>query len=228
LRIGGKKTWLPRSRSGKAKTVPILILIFLGLWAWAELAVFIAIGSEIGALLTIIGIAVTAMVGLWLLKSQGRAIMASLQQKMARGEAPVASMADGAAIAAGAVLMLIPGYITDAMGLVLFIPGVRTIIGAGLIARMMRRGAGRFSFNGGQFGAGHFGAGPFSGRQGTTGEAGGPGETGAAGAFGAFHRAHTGQARNSYGSNPDDDSVIEGDFEEKPADRQRLDKSDPK
>ena len=214
--------------------MPILILIFLGLWAWTELVVFIAIGSEIGALLTIIGIAVTAMVGLWLLKSQGRAIMASLQQKMARGEAPVASMADGAAIAAGAVLMLIPGYITDAMGLVLFIPGVRTIIGAGLIARMMRRGAGRFSFNGGQFGAGHFGAGPFSGRQGTTGEpgepdeAGGPGETGAAGAFGAFHRAHTGQARNSYGSNPDDDSVIEGDFEEKPADRQRLDKSDPK
>ena len=209
--------------------MPILILIFLGLWAWAELAVFIAIGSEIGALLTIIGIAVTAMVGLWLLKSQGRAIMASLQQKMARGEAPVASMADGAAIAAGAVLMLIPGYITDAMGLVLFIPGARTIIGAGLIARMMRRGAGRFSFNGGRFGAG-----PFSGRQGTTGQPGEPGgsggsdETDAAGAFGAFHRAHTGQARNSYGSNPDDDSVIEGDFEEKPADRQRLDKSDPK
>ena len=211
--------------------MPILILIFLGLWAWAELAVFIAIGSEVGALLTIIGIAVTAMVGLWLLKSQGRAIMASLQQKMARGEAPVASMADGAAIAAGAVLMLIPGYITDAMGLVLFIPGVRTIIGAGLIARMMRRGAGRFSFNGGQFGAGHFGARPFSGRQGTTGQPGEPGgsdETDAASAFGAFHRAHTGQARNSYGSNPDDDSVIEGDFEEKPADRQRLDKSDPK
>ena len=200
--------------------MPILILIFLGLWAWAELAVFIAIGSEVGALLTIIGIAVTAMVGLWLLKSQGRAIMASLQQKMARGEAPVASMADGAAIAAGAVLMLIPGYITDAMGLVLFIPGVRTIIGAGLIARMMRRGAGRFSFNGGQFGAG-----PFSGRQGTTG---GSDEADAASAFGGFHRAHTGQARNSYGSNPDDDSVIEGDFEEKPADRQRLDKSDPK
>ena len=212
--------------------MPILILIFLGLWAWAELAVFIAIGSEVGALLTIIGIAVTAMVGLWLLKSQGRAIMASLQQKMARGEAPVASMADGAAIAAGAVLMLIPGYITDAMGLVLFIPGARTIIGAGLIARMMRRGAGRFSFNGGQFGAR-----PFSGRQGTTGQpgelggsggSGGSDETDAAGAFGAFHRAHTGQARNSYGSNPDDDSVIEGDFEEKPVDRQRLDKSDPK
>ena len=40
-------------------------------------------------------------------------------------------MADGAAIAAGAVLMLIPGYITDAMGLLLFVPGIRTFFGAG-------------------------------------------------------------------------------------------------
>ena len=122
--------------------MPVLILLFLALWAWAELAAFIAIGSAIGVLVTIIGIAVTAVVGLSLLRSQGRAVMASLQQKVARGEAPVASMADGAAIAAGAVLMLIPGYITDAMGLVLFIPGIRTIIGASLISRMMRRGPG--------------------------------------------------------------------------------------
>ena len=69
--------------------MPVLVLFFLALWAWAELAVFIAIGSEIGALLTIIGIAVTAVVGLSLLRSQGRAAMASLQQKVAHGEAPV-------------------------------------------------------------------------------------------------------------------------------------------
>ena len=68
------------------------------------MAVFIAIGSEIGVLLTVIGIVVTAMVGIWLLKSQGRAILTALQHKIARGETPV-SMADGAAIAARAVLM---------------------------------------------------------------------------------------------------------------------------
>jgi UPF0716 protein FxsA len=204
--------------------VPVLILLFLALWAWAELVVFIAIGSEVGALLTIIGIAVTAVVGLSLLRSQGRAVMASLQQKVARGEAPVASMADGAAIAAGAVLMLIPGYITDAMGLVLFIPGIRTIIGASLISRMMRRGSGGFSFNANSFGAGSFNAGPFSN---AADESDGSDKSEAAGAFGAFHQAHSRQTRHPHGDNPDDDSVIEGDFEEKPVDPQRLDKSDP-
>ena len=204
--------------------MPVLILLFLALWAWAELAVFIAIGSEIGVLVTIIGIAVTAVVGLSLLRSQGRAVMASLQQKVARGEAPVASMADGAAIAAGAVLMLIPGYITDAMGLVLFIPGIRTIIGATLISRMMRRGSGGFSFNANSFGAGSFNAGPFSN---AADESDGSDKSEAAGAFGAFHQAHSRQTRHPHGDNPDDDSVIEGDFEEKPVDPQRLDKSDP-
>ena len=204
--------------------MPVLILLFLALWAWAELAVFIAIGSEVGALLTIIGIAVTAVVGLSLLRSQGRAVMASLQQKVARGEAPVASMADGAAIAAGAVLMLIPGYITDAMGLVLFIPGIRTIIGASLISRMMRRGSGGFSFNANSFGAGSFNAGPFSN---AADESDGSDKSETAGAFGAFHQAHSRQTRHPHGDNPDDDSVIEGDFEEKPVDPQRLDKSDP-
>ena len=204
--------------------MPVLIVLFLALWAWAELAVFIAIGSEIGALLTIIGIAVTAVVGLSLLRSQGRAVMASLQQKVARSEAPVASMADGAAIAAGAVLMLIPGYITDAMGLVLFIPGIRTIIGASLISRMMRRGSGGFSFNANSFGAGSFNAGPFSN---VADESDGSDKSDAAGAFGAFHQAHSRQTRHPHGENPDDDSVIEGDFEEKPVDPQRLDKSDP-
>ena len=204
--------------------MPVLILLFLALWAWAELAVFITIGSEIGVLVTIIGIAVTAVVGLSLLRSQGRAVMASLQQKVARGEAPVASMADGAAIAAGAVLMLIPGYITDAMGLVLFIPGIRTIIGASLISRMMRRGSGGFSFNANSFGAGSFNAGPFSN---AANESDGSDRSDAAGAFGAFHQAHSRQTRHPHGDNPDDDSVIEGDFEEKPVDPQRLDKSDP-
>ncbi len=204
--------------------MPVLILLFLALWAWAELAVFIAIGSEIGVLVTIIGIAVTAVVGLSLLRSQGRAVMASLQQKVARGEAPVASMADGAAIAAGAVLMMIPGYITDAMGLVLFIPGIRTIIGATLISRMMRRGSGGFSFNANSFGAGSFNAGPFSN---AANESDGSDRSDAAGAFGAFHQAHSRQTRHPHGDNPDDDSVIEGDFEEKPVDPQRLDKSDP-
>ena len=196
----------------KGKNVPVFILIFLALWAWAELAVFIAIGSEIGVLLTIIGIVVTAMVGLWLLKSQGRAILATLQHKIARGETPVASMADGAAIAAGAVLMLIPGYITDAMGLLLFVPGIRTFFGASLISRMVSRGAGRFSF---QAGMGQQGMG--------RSEADRSGSSGFEGDFDPYHKARGPGPSTRHHESPDD-AVIEGDFEEKPVDMPRIDK----
>ena len=176
--------------------MPVFILIFLALWAWAELAVFIAIGAEVGVLLTIIGIVVTGMVGIWLLKSQGRAIIANLQQRISRGETPVASMADGMAIAAGAILMLLPGYITDAIGLVLFVPGIRTLIGAWLIGRIVARGSSGFSFRAGAPGSGTgSGAGHFD-------------------PFQAPHRSTT----------DTDDAVIEGDFEEKPADRPRIEK----
>lgn len=172
--------------------MPVFILIFLALWAWAELTVFIAVGAEVGVLLTIIGIVVTGMVGIWLLKSQGRAIIANLQQRIARGETPVASMADGMAIAAGAILMLLPGYVTDAIGLVLFVPGIRTLIGAWLIGRMVARGNSGFSFRAGAPGSGEGHFDPFQ----------------------APHRS----------TSDSDDAVIEGDFEEKPADRPRIEK----
>ena len=196
----------------KGKNVPVFVLIFLALWAWAELSVFIAIGSEIGVLLTIIGIVVTAMVGIWLLKSQGRAILATLQHKIARGETPVASMADGVAIAAGAVLMLMPGYITDAMGLLLFVPGIRTFFGAGLIRRMVSRSSGRFSFRAGM-------GQPAMGRSEAEGSRGG----GFDHDFDPYQKAHGTRPSASHQDTPDD-AVIEGDFEEKPVDMPRIDK----
>ncbi|MBU74357.1 MAG: hypothetical protein CMM73_01410 [Rhodospirillaceae bacterium] len=191
----------------KGKKVPVLILIFIALWAWAELAVFIAIGSEVGVLLTIIGIVFTAIVGIWLLKNQGRAILIALQHKIVRGETPLASMADGAAIAAGAVLMLIPGYITDAMGLLLFFPGIRTLCGAWLISRMVSRGAGRFSF---QAGVGRF-------------EKERPRGGGFDDSFDPFHGSRGSRPSTRHHDAPNN-PVIEGDFEEKPADRPRIEK----
>ena len=68
------------------KNVPLLIIIGFCLWVWAELVALVAIGGELGVLLTIAGIFVTAMVGIWLLRNQGRAIMSSLQAQLARGE----------------------------------------------------------------------------------------------------------------------------------------------
>lgn len=133
--------------------MPIVYLIGFILWIWAEIEVFVALGSTAGVLLTLIGIFVTGMIGISLLRSQGRRITGSLQAQLARGEAPVASLADGVSILVGAVLMLIPGYLTDAIGLLLFLPGIRTLIGALILKRISARGGvmmgGRIPFGGG-------------------------------------------------------------------------------
>ena len=174
--------------------MPLLIIIGFCLWVWAELAALVAIGGELGVLLTIAGIFVTAMVGIWLLRNQGRAIMSSLQAQLARGEAPVASLAAGTSIMAGAVLMLIPGYLTDAIGLVMFLPVIRTLIGASLLKWLTSRGG--FMMRGAM---------PF----GTSGS--------------NFHSANDNPAQgNTYRTEEDD--VIEGNFEERHPDSKQLDR----
>ena len=196
--------------------MPLLFIIGFFLWVWAELAMLVAIGGEVGVLLTIAGIFVTAMVGMWLLRTQGRIIMSTLKTQLARGEAPVASLAAGVSILAGAVLMLIPGYITDGIGLVLFLPVIRTLVGAYLLKAITRRG--HMMMRGGPFGGGPFGGGsPFG-----EGSAGGH-------SFGDRRFGMGGQARpdneTSFRPNPGpDDDVIEGDFEERHPDRDKIDK----
>ena len=86
--------------------MPLLFIIGFFLWVWAELAALVAIGGEVGVLLTIAGIFVTAMVGMWLLRTQGRVIMSALQAQLVRGGTPVDSLADGVSVMGGAVLML--------------------------------------------------------------------------------------------------------------------------
>ena len=120
--------------------------------------------------------------------------MTSLQAQLARGEAPVASLAAGTSIMAGAVMMLIPGYLTDAFGLVMFLPVVRTLIGASLLKWLTSRG--RFMMRGGM---------PF----GTSGS--------------NFHWTnHNPTQGNTYQTEGDD--VIEGNFEERHPDSKQLDR----
>ena len=97
------------------------------------MSAFIFIGGEIGGLLTLLGVFVTAIIGLSLLKGQGKAVMARMRTDLAQGHAPVGSIADSVSLAVGGILMLIPGYVTDAVGVLLFVPGLRTIAGAWIL-----------------------------------------------------------------------------------------------
>ena len=101
------------------------------------MSAFIFIGGEIGGLLTLLGTFVTAIIGFSLLKGQGKAVMARIRTDLAQGDAPVGSIADSVAMAVGGILMLIPGYVTDAVGVLLFFPGLRTIAGAWILHHFM-------------------------------------------------------------------------------------------
>jgi UPF0716 protein FxsA len=111
------------------------ILILFGLYGWVEFEALIFIGSEIGGLASFLGIFVTAFIGMGLLRSQGRAVLAKWQANLTRREAETASLASGLSLLVGALLMLLPGYVTDAMGILCFIPGLRFLIGRALLTR---------------------------------------------------------------------------------------------
>ena len=107
------------------------------LWGWPEMSAFIYVGGEIGGLLTLLGIFVTAIIGLSLLKSQGSSVMIKIRTDLAQGRAPVGSIADSISLAVGGILMLIPGYVTDGIGVLLFLPGLRTIAGAWMLHQLV-------------------------------------------------------------------------------------------
>ncbi len=94
----------------------------------AELIVIIELGSRIGYLYTVLALIVISFAGAALAKRQGYAVVARIQDDLRNGRMPGDSLIDGALILAGALLLLTPGYITDAAGLLLLLPPVRLLV----------------------------------------------------------------------------------------------------
>ena len=107
----------------------LILILSLLFWGWAEMSTFIYVGNEIGGLLTLLGVFVTAIVGMALLKNQGLSVLNRIRNDLTNGQSSVSSVADSIALIIGGVLMLIPGYLTDILGLFLFVPGLRTFAG---------------------------------------------------------------------------------------------------
>lgn len=124
------------------------ILAALVLVPLAEIVVFIEVGGLIGAAPTVALVVAIALFGTWLLRRQGLATARKAQAALERGEVPVAEAFDGFLIVAAALLMVTPGLLTDAAGLLLLVPSLRRRFGRFAIGRLMRhaqaaRGEGR-------------------------------------------------------------------------------------
>ncbi|WP_040229182.1 FxsA family protein [Bhargavaea cecembensis] len=91
----------------------------------SELAVLLYAGSKIGVFPTIAIILLTAAAGAWLAKSQGLMAWRELQRRAAAGEPPGEAAVDGLFILIGGLFLLFPGFITDALGLLLLLPPTR-------------------------------------------------------------------------------------------------------
>ncbi|MGA1690891.1 MAG: FxsA family protein, partial [Sedimenticolaceae bacterium] len=103
----------------------------------AELYVLIEVGSEIGALPTILLSIFTAILGASLVRLQGFSVLMRARGMMARGEAPAIEMMEGMALAITGFALLLPGFITDAIGFLLLITPIRRAL---IIKGLLRGG----------------------------------------------------------------------------------------
>ncbi|MBD1387849.1 FxsA family protein [Neiella sp. HB171785] len=103
--------------------MPFLLLILLV--PIVELTVLIQVGSQIGALSAIGLTVLTAIVGLSLVRSQGLSVMQRAQQNMAQGQTTAPEVIEGGMLAFAGLCLLIPGFITDALGALLLLPPLR-------------------------------------------------------------------------------------------------------
>ena len=115
----------------------LLALVFVPL---VEIAVFIEVGDAIGLWSTLVVVVLTAMAGTALLRQQGLRTLRRAQESVARHEPPVREVFDGLCLLIAGVLLLTPGFVTDALGGLLFVPVLRTFLGGFLWRQMLAKG----------------------------------------------------------------------------------------
>ena len=102
---------------------PILLSIIL--IPIVEIYLFIKIGSQIGAITTILCIIITAIVGVYYAKYEGLNTLKAGFLQLSKNEAPAYEIISGAAIALAALLLIIPGFATDIFGFLIIFPITR-------------------------------------------------------------------------------------------------------
>jgi len=113
---------------------PILLSILLV--PIIEIYLLIKIGSQIGAITTILLIFTTAIVGVYYAKYEGINTLKSGFAQISKNEVPTYEMISGAAIALAAILLIIPGFATDVIGFLIIFPITRKLIFSKFITKL--------------------------------------------------------------------------------------------
>lgn len=103
-----------------------------------EISVIIQVGQWIGFLNTVGLLLLVSLIGAWLVKRQGLGVMARIREQRSAGRIPATEAFDGALILVAGVLLVIPGFVTDAFGLLLLFPPIRAVVRRFVSRRVLR------------------------------------------------------------------------------------------
>lgn len=104
-----------------------LAALFIGLPV-LEIWLLIEVGGSIGLLWTLAVCVVTGVVGAWLARTQGGQVLRRVQSRIAQGEVPARDLVDGLMILVAGVMLMTPGFLSDAVGVLLLLPPVRALV----------------------------------------------------------------------------------------------------
>lgn len=93
-----------------------------------EIALFIQVGGAIGTWPTLGIVVLTAILGTWLVRAQGRLAIGNLQRSFSELDDPTEPLAHGAMVLISGILLLTPGFFTDALGFAMLVPAVRAAV----------------------------------------------------------------------------------------------------
>ncbi len=118
------------------------MLIFIGLLIavpLAELYVIFQVAHQLGVLETVVVLVLVSVMGGWLVRRVGMGILARSMGQLVEGRVPTDEMINGGIVLVAGALMLTPGFLTDAVGLLLLLPPVRAALRLFIRRRVRRR-----------------------------------------------------------------------------------------
>lgn len=118
-----------------------VLLLILG-FPLLELFLMIQVGTEIGALATVLWVVVSAVLGFFIIQSQGIDTVARVRDGLMEGESPAVGVLEGMLLAVAGILLVIPGLLTDALAVLFIFPLTRGYF----VKKMMQKGSMTFRF----------------------------------------------------------------------------------
>jgi UPF0716 protein FxsA len=116
----------------------LLVLVFF-VAPLAELAVIVQVAGTIGVLDTIALLVAVSVLGAWLARREGLGVVRRIQAALDRGQMPSTEVADGGLILFAGVLMIAPGFISDALAILLLLPPTRALVRGPVMRYVSRR-----------------------------------------------------------------------------------------